>query len=50
LTFSVVGVVVDTLDIGCLANVKWKGLGEGCAVRRGAVETGALVRQGVLVA
>lgn len=37
LSLSIVGMVVNTLDIGLLTNVERQGLGECCAVRHGSV-------------
>jgi len=50
LTLSIVGVVVDTLDVSLLTDVEGKSLGEGSAVGHGAVGADTSVDEGGVVA
>lgn len=49
LSLSIVGMVVNTLDIGLLTNVERQGLGECCAVRHGSVGADAGVGEAGLI-
>ena len=49
MSLSIVGVVVDTLDVGLLTDEVGKGLRKGGAVRHGSIRTNTAVGEGGLM-